>query len=168
MVVQQEGGAVQPHGCLPGSGTTLDGQELFEGGTDDLILLGLDRRDDVEHFTGARPFELGQQCVAASQPSRAGLVVSPVEEVVGNGDHRPSIDHDLAPAHKPEWLSGTGSVERHRNRSSPIDDDGVGLLVLHVAAADMPGATHSSSIRPKRSGRGLSARSATRLESAAT
>ena len=70
-------------------GPALDGEQLVERGTDDLVLLGLDGGDDVEHLAGAGPLELGQQRVAAAQPGGRGVVVArSAEEVVGHGDDR--------------------------------------------------------------------------------
>jgi len=141
VVVQQESGTVESDRSLSGTGTTLDGQKLVQWCTDDLVLLGLDGGDDVEHLSGACPLELGQQRVAATQPSRAGVLVSPIEEVIGNRDDRPSIHHDLAPSDEPQWFPGARPVEGDRDRCPPVHDDGVGLLVFDVTASDVPGGT---------------------------
>ena len=50
MVVEKEGRPVQSDGGLAGPRTALDGQELVERGPDDLVLLGLNGCDDVEHL----------------------------------------------------------------------------------------------------------------------
>ena len=88
MVVEEEGGPVQPDRGLAGAWSTLDRQELVEGGTDDLVLLGLNGGDDVEHLARTRPLELGQQRVAAAQSGGAGLAAGLAEEVVGDGHDR--------------------------------------------------------------------------------
>ena len=88
MVVEQEGGPVESDRRLAGSRPTLHGQELVEGGADDLVLLGLDGGDDVEHLARAGPLELGQQGVAAAEPGGAGVVAGAAEQVVGHGHDR--------------------------------------------------------------------------------
>ena len=139
VVVEQEGGPVQPDGRLAGARATLHGEELVEGSADDLVLLGLDGGDDVEHLAGAGPFELGQEGIAATQPGRAGGVLATAEEVVGDGHDRAAIDHDLATPGEPERVLGAGPIEGHGHRGPPVHDDRIGPGVLHVAAADVPG-----------------------------
>ena len=73
VVVEEEGRTVEPDRGLPRTGATLHGEQLVEGGTDDLVLLGLDGRDDVEHLAGAGPLELGQQGVPTAQAGGAGV-----------------------------------------------------------------------------------------------
>ena len=65
---------MQSDGGLARAGSSLDGQELAEGRPDDLVLLGLNGGDDVEHLARTSSLELGQQGVAAAQPGGAGLV----------------------------------------------------------------------------------------------
>ena len=124
---------------MPVPGPTLHGQQLVERGADDLVLLGLDGGDDVEHLAGAGPLELGQQGIAPAQPGGPGIAVGAVEEVVGHRHHRVAVDHDLAPPGQPQGILRAGPVEGDGHRGPPVDDDGVGTGVLDVAAADVPG-----------------------------
>ena len=139
MVVEQEGGPVQPDRGLPGTGSSLHRQQLPQGRPDDLVLLGLNGGDDVEHLAGASPLELGQQGVAATQPGGAGHVAGVAEEVVGHGHDRATIDHDLATAGQSQSVFGAGSVEGNGYRGPPVDDDGVRTDVLDMATTDAPG-----------------------------
>ena len=139
MVVEEEGGAVEADGRLARARAPLDGEQLVQRGTDDLVLLGLDGGDDVEHLAGAGPFELGQERVAAAQPSGAGVVVPAAEEVVGHGDDRAAVHHDLAAPGETQGVLRAGPVEGHRDGGPPVHDDGIGPDVLDVATADVPG-----------------------------
>ncbi len=139
MVVEKEGGAVEADGRLARARTALDGEQLAEWGTDDLVLLGLNGGDDVEHLPGAGSLELGQERVATTQPGAAGVVLPAAEEVVGHGDDRAAVHHDLAASGEPQRILGTGAVEGDRHRGPPVHDDGVGAGVLDVATADVPG-----------------------------
>ena len=52
--VEQVGGAVQRDDGLAGARTALHDEHAGKGRPDDLVLLGLDRRDDVAELAGAR------------------------------------------------------------------------------------------------------------------
>ena len=139
MVVEEEGGPVQSHGRLPGARPSLHGQQLTEGGADDLVLLGLDGGDDVQHLAGPGPLELGQQRIAAAQAGARQLAGRLAEEVVGHRDDPAPIDHHLSPALQPEGLFHPGPIEGHGDRGPPVDDDRVAQVVLYVAPPDVPG-----------------------------
>jgi hypothetical protein len=139
VVVEKEGGSVQSDRGLSRAGSSLHRQQLVEGRPDDLVLLGLNGGDDVEHLSRTGPLELGQQGVAAPQPGGAGLVAGVAEEVVGHGQDRAPIDHDLATSAQPQGLFGAGSVEGDGHRGPPVDDDRVRTGVLDVATTDAPG-----------------------------
>ena len=139
VVVEEEGGPVEADRRLAGAGATLHRQQLVEGSADDLVLLRLDGGDDVEHLAGAGPLELGQQGIAPAQPGGPGIAVAAVEEVVGHRHHRVAVDHDLAAPGQTQRILRAGPVEGDGYRGPPVDDDGVGTSVLHVAAADVPG-----------------------------
>ncbi len=138
VVVEEIGRTVQPDGGLAGTRPTLHGEELVEGGADDLVLFSLDGGDDVEHLAGACPFQLGQESITATQPGSASGVLA-AEEVVGHGHHRAAINHDLATTGEPERVLGAGPVEGHGHGGPPVHDDRIGSGVLHVATTDMPG-----------------------------
>ncbi len=139
MVVEQERGTVESDGRLPRARSALHGEQLGERGPDDLVLLRLDGGDDVEHLAGACTLELRQQCVAAPQPGRRRVVARAPEEVVGDGDDAPTVDHDLPPAGEAERVLGAGAVEGDGDGCSPVEHHRLGVLVLHVPSPDVPG-----------------------------
>ena len=141
MVVQEEGGPVQADRRLAGAWAALDGEQLVQRGADDLVLLGLDGGDDVEHLAGTGPFELGEQ---AHRPRAGGwrrVAVGAAEEVVSHRDDGVAVDHDLAAPGESERVPGAGPVEGHGDGGPPVDDDGVGTDVLDVAPSDVPRGT---------------------------
>ena len=127
---------------LPRSRPALHGEQLGQRGPDDLVLLGLNGGDDVEHLAGAGPLELGQKRVAAPQPGRGGVVARPAEEVVGDRHDALAVDHDLPPPGEAQGVLGTRPVEGDGNGRSPVEHNRVGVLVLDVPAPDVPGRTH--------------------------
>ena len=141
VVVEQERGPMEPHGGLAGAGSPLDGQELLQGRPDDLVLLGLNGGDDVEHLAGPRPLELRQEGVTTPQSGGRSIVPEVAEEVVGHRNHGSTINHDLAPTGQPQGVLGAGSVEGHSHRGPPVDDDRIRVGVFHVTPADAPGRT---------------------------
>ncbi len=72
---------MQRHDGLAGTRTALDHEHAGEVGADDLVLLGLDRADDVAEHAGAWRLDRGDQGTAARQ-----LVVGhPVESQLERG-----------------------------------------------------------------------------------
>ena len=159
---------MEADGCLAGARSALHGEQEVERGTDDLVLLGLDGGDDVEHLAGAGPLELGEQRVAAPEAGGGRLLAAATEQVVGHGDDLAAIHHDLATAGQPERVLGARPVEGHRHGRPPVHDDGIGPVSSTWRRPMCQVGPSSSSIRPKRRGRGLSASSDTRRDRAAT
>lgn len=131
---------MQADGRLARARPALHGYPLIERGADDLVLLGLDGGHNVQHLAGAGPLEFGQQRVATAQPGTRRIEVTGpgAEEIVGHGDHRPPVDHDLSPPGEAEGVSRPGPVEGHGNRGPPVDDHRIAPRVLHVASTDVP------------------------------
>ncbi len=131
---------MEPDRCLAGARSALHGEQLVERGTDDIVLLGLDGGDDVEHLAGAGALELGQQGIPASQARGRGIAAAArsTEEVVGHGDDGVAVHHDLAPPRQPEVVLGTGPVEGDSNGCPPVDHYRVRPDVLDVAPPDVP------------------------------
>src|SRR3989442_794619 len=71
MGVQQVRGAVQGDHRLAGAGTALHNEHARQLGPDDLVLLALDRGDDVAEATGAVRLERGEQRALALERERA-------------------------------------------------------------------------------------------------
>ncbi len=62
MRVEEEGRPVQRDGGLPGAGTALHDEHARQAGTDDLVLLRLDRLHDVAHPASPAGVHRGEQC----------------------------------------------------------------------------------------------------------
>ena len=130
---------MEPDRRLARARATLHRQEAVERSADDLVLLGLNGGNDVEHLAGTGPLELGQEGVPAPEPGCAGIAPRIAEQVVSNGDDRTSVDHDLAPAGQSESVLAAGPVEGNGDGSPPVDDDRVRAGVFDVTPADAPG-----------------------------
>ena len=158
---------MQPDRRLSRSRTALDRQQLVERGPDDLVLLGLDGGHDVEHFARTRPFELGQQRIAATKAGPRQLFVRVAEKIVGYGDDPAAIDHHLATELQPQCVFDPGPVKRVETgarQSTTMGSPRSSSTWRRPMCQDGPS---SSSIRPNKSGRALSPNTATRWVSAA-
>ncbi len=119
--VEQVGDAVQRHHGLPGAGAALDHGHARVVEPDDLVLLGLDGRDDVAHALAAGGVDRGEQ-----RRVPAPVVVGPTrarttEHLVGEPGQPPSVRVELpSPAHVLRVRAG-GDVERPRRRGPPVE-----------------------------------------------
>ena len=138
MRVKQVRRPVQRDHGLAGPRTALHHQHPGQSGPDDLVLLGLDRRDDLVHPPGAARAERRQQRRLADQ--RAAFAVSQcfgVQEVVVDPDHGPAVQADVPPACDAERLGGSGPVEHLRDRRPPVDQQRVVVVVEQADAPDV-------------------------------
>ena len=141
MLVEEERGAVQADRGLPGARPALHHQAGVEWGADDHVLLGRDRRHDVAHRPGAGALQLREQRVGDAAHVRVGGVhrVGVVEDLVEEVVELDAGHQEPPPPAQPEGVVRGGPVEGRRHRRPPVDDDGVAAVVLHMAAADVPG-----------------------------
>jgi hypothetical protein len=133
--VEQVGGAVQCHDGLARAGAAGDLGDAARAGADRLVLVGLDRRDDVAHPLAA----------AAGQGGHEGAVADD-DEVVGRlGHHQVVLDtddggaaaaQDTSPddAHR---LGRRGPVEGGGGRGTPVDDERLVVVVTDPEATDV-------------------------------
>jgi LmbE family N-acetylglucosaminyl deacetylase len=138
VVVQEVRGAVQPDRGLARPGPSLHREDALERRADHVILLGLDRRDDVEHQPAATALELGQQRVATPEPYRPELRDVVAEHIVGDRQELPILDHQLSTTHESSGIAGAGLVERLGHGSAPLDDKWIAAPVRDVPTADVP------------------------------
>ena len=145
-------GAARPRSCRcpdrPGR------RARREVGADDLVLLGLDRGDDVAQLAGAGRLERGEQRACPTSAGRR----RPRCRGLPSRTPRPRCRQRAAPggevpapgqAHR---LAAGGPVEGLGDRRPPVDDDGLLVLVRDRETADVEGPRPSSrSIRPKTS-----------------
>jgi hypothetical protein len=106
---------------------------------DDLVLLGLDRRDDVAHRPGARRVEgREERGVGPRRPVGSRPVV---QQVVVRVEHGPPAGSVVPPAHQPFRTRRRGRVERARGRGAPVDEQRLQVVVEQPDAAhEHPGA----------------------------
>ena len=106
-------------------------------GADGLVLVALDRRDDVAHLGAAAAGQRGQERAVADD-----------DEVVGRlGDHEVVLDADdvgaLAAQHPAaqhvHGLDRGGAVEGGSRGGAPVDDQGLVVVVADAEPADVAG-----------------------------
>jgi hypothetical protein len=123
--IEQVGDAVQRHHRFAGAGSALDYQHPGMVEPDDLVLLGLDRRDDVAHALPTRRIDRGQQCVIP-----ASLTGGTAEDLVGEVDDPSSAGMELAAqTHVLRCRSGR-DIERASSGRPPIEQQRFVFVVL--------------------------------------
>ena len=125
------------HG-LAGAGPALDHEDAGQLGTDDLVLLGLDRGHDVAQPTGAGRLERGHQGVAAGDlgpGADEGLGVA--EDLVLDAQQGPAPDREVPAAGEAHRVATGGPVEGLGHGRPPVDDHRVLVLVGHGDATDV-------------------------------
>ena len=127
--VEQPRGAVQADGGLAGAGRPLHADAGADVAAHDLVLLGLDRRDDVAHRAGAGALDLGGEDGAVVGAVAGGEALVLVGREPAAVDAEPPTQLD---AHR---LGGRGPVERRGDRGAPVDDDRVAAVVARRAGA---------------------------------
>ena len=143
--VQQVRRAVEGDDGLAGARTALDDEHTGLRRADDLVLLGLDRGDDVAERAGAAALEGGEQRRVARRAGSSGdepvivadAEVPAAEQLVLDAEHVPALDREVPPPDEAHRLAAGGAVERLGDRCPPVDDDRVGLLVGDGQAADV-------------------------------
>ena len=154
MRIEEVGGTVEGDRGLAGAGTSADHQDAGQLGADRLVLLGLDRRDDVAHAPGAVALERTEQGAFACdlQSGRLGRVA--VEHlVVERGDLASVPGDEVAPPHDSHWRDGRRPVEGFGDRSPPVDDQRRVVGVLHREAPDVIGVAGLEVEPPEAQGR---------------
>ena len=136
MLEQQEGRAVECDRGLPGARTSLHDEDLVDRRADHDVLFGLDRRHDLAHLAGAFGADLGEHRIgdAASDLTLVGIV----EVLVEVGDQVAVVEREPSPERNAERVDRRRAVEGRGDRGPPVDDDRVVLVVLDVAAPDVP------------------------------
>ncbi len=132
--VEQVGRAVQCDDGLAGAGAAGDLGDAARGGPDRLVLVALDRRDDVAHLAAAAAGQRGDECSVADD-----------DDVVGRlGDHEVVLGaDDLAPGSAARVGAGRPSGRRgwrgrrHGGGGAPVDDERLVVVVAHAEAADV-------------------------------
>ncbi len=130
--VEQVRDPVQADGGLAGAGAALHADGTGQAGSDDLVLLGLDRGDDVPHRAHARALDLLlEQLADRGRLAGFGQVLVLVRRQLAAGVPEAAAQGDVLRV-------GLGSpVERLGDGRAPVDDHRVAVGVVDVAAADV-------------------------------
>jgi hypothetical protein len=136
MFVQQERRTVQSNRGLSGSRATLHDDQIIEASTDDDILLRLDGGNNVTHFTGTTSFQFSEQGIwnAATFVNPIGIRKVFIEQPRNN----PVVNCQSPSEGKPLRVSPRRSVERNRNRHTPVENHRFTIWPFDVASSDMP------------------------------
>ncbi len=130
--VQQVRDPVQADRRLAGAGAALYADGAGQPRADDLVLLGLDRRDDVAHGADARPLDL-----LLEQLADAGRLGGVGEVLVLVRGQLPARVPEAAAQRDVLRVGLGGPVERLGDRRTPVDHHRVAVGVVDVAAADV-------------------------------
>ena len=145
---------MQRNDGLAGARAALHHQHAGLRAADDLVLLGLDRGDDVAELTGATTLQGGEQRAVAAQAVVGTVARIPVEAVgqsvvvadteVAGAEQLVFQTQQCAPLHREvaapgeaHRLAAGGPVERLGDGSTPVDDDRLALLVGDRQATDV-------------------------------
>ena len=120
--VEQVRGAVERDGRLARAGAAGDHEDAGQRGAHRLVLLGLDRGDDVAHPARAMTLQRGEERGLAHD-REAGLVGGGrVEDLVVDADQLPPLGLEVPAPDDAHGLDAGGAVERLGDRGAPVDD----------------------------------------------
>ena len=155
MRVEQVRSTVQGHNGLARTRATLHDEHPVLRRADDLVLLALDRGDDVSERPGAPTLERGEQRRVAAQAGSVGAFgpgrarrsveafvvaepeVSLPEEFVLEPQQLATLDREVPPPKQPHRAPARGTVERLGHGRAPIDDHRLAVLVGDSEPADV-------------------------------
>ena len=134
--VEEVGGAMQGDRRLAGAGAALDDEHAGHRRADDVVLLRLDRADDVAHGAGAAALQRRQQRALAGERRLVGQVVE-VEELVLHPDDAAPVGDEVAAPGQPHRVAAGRPVERLGDGRAPVDDQRLLVDVGHGQATDV-------------------------------
>jgi hypothetical protein len=127
--IQQIGGAVQADRGLTGAGGALDADRVLEVGAHQLVLFGLDCRDDVAHRADAGALDLGGQDATLRAEFLAAVQVLVLEAgQLAFDEAEPAAGGDAL------RIAHAGPIERAGERRAPVEHHGLAGVVGDVAA----------------------------------
>jgi hypothetical protein len=132
--VEQERRAVQADGRLAGARPALDDERRLRLAGDQVVLVGLDRRDDVAHPRVAGPLELLEQEIVDGGRS---VGEGAVESLVADPGQLAAARAEAAAHRDAVRRRGRRRVEGPCRRRLPVDDQRAAGVVVHPAAPDV-------------------------------
>src|SRR4051794_7356618 len=133
MRIEQVSGSVQADGCLARAGCALDADAVRQVGAHQLVLFGLDGRDDVAHRSDAGPLDLGGENGARCRV----LLLATVEVLLLIAGEHSVREAEPSPERDTHGHGRARSVERTRDARPPVDDHRVALGVTDMPPADV-------------------------------
>jgi hypothetical protein len=137
MLVEKVSNPMQTDRCLAGPRPPLNDDQVFGRPSDDLVLVGLNGRDDVAHSSRACPAQFGKQWIRHATVARGNG--RGIEEVfLKNVDQDPVVVKEItASCVESQRVTNGGPVERRGRARSPVNDHGPIALVLYVSPPDV-------------------------------
>ncbi len=121
---------------LADAGTAGDRGDAAAGCADRLVLLGLDGRDDGVHGAVAGAGQLRHQRALAEDRQVVDVALG-VEQLVLDADHGGALRAQHPAADDVLRLGGGGLVEHGGGGRTPVDEQGVAVLVAQADPADV-------------------------------
>lgn len=128
-------------------GPALHDEHPRQWRADDLVLLALDRRDDVAELSRAGFLECGDEGTLADDGARLELVACLPEELVVDAAQHPTGRGEVAPPDQAHRFAARGAVERLGHGGAPVDDDRLRRRVGHGDASDVEAVAFQASRR---------------------
>jgi hypothetical protein len=137
--VEEVGGPVESHDRLTGSGATLDGKHTRQRRSDDLVLFGLDRADNVSK--AACPGRL-EGCDEGALAAKSAAVIGTeplevTEELILEADNRAAATHEVTSTSQAHRHRSGGAVEGLCHGCPPVDHNRFLVIVPDSDTADV-------------------------------
>ena len=133
--VEQPRGPVESHRGLAGAGRPLDADADSDVAAHDLVLLGLDRRDDVAHRSRAGSLDLRRE--EGARGVRRFAAGGSEKVLVLERRQPAAVDPEAAAQDDVHPVERGRAVEGGRDGGPPVDDDRVAGLVGDVPPPDV-------------------------------
>ncbi len=137
--IKEVGGSMEGDDRFAGAGPALHQQDAGHRSANDLVLLALDRGDDVAEPASARRFDRGDECTLAPHLAFADSQREITEQFIVDSEQRSAAGGEVPPPLDTHGLAPSSPVERLGNRRAPVDDDRILLAVPDAETTDVEG-----------------------------
>ena len=136
VAVEEEGDPVERDHGLARSRSAGDDERAGRRRSDDPVLIGLDRRDDVAHAFAVRSLQRSEERPLARRRFEPELLRGArIDELVHDVDDARAVREDGAASRDAFRLRGRRAVERRSGRRAPVDEQHV-VVIDHRHPAD--------------------------------